>query len=329
MSLAKPELVEMLGKMILIREFDQLAIELRKARRIHGALHPYVGEEAVAVGACAALRPSDRITSTHRGHGHCIAKGADINRMMAELFGRVDGYCKGKGGSMHIADFAIGMLGANGIVAGGMPIACGAALAAQLEDAGGVAACFFGDGATGEGEFHETLNIASLWKLPLIFVCENNQYGADNAVDSVRVVADIATHAPAYGMPGVSVDGNDVLAVRDATGEAVERARRGDGPTLIHCRTFRWLFHAMRDVPPPETRPADLLAAWRGRERDPIARFEDHLTGHGMVTEAEVRAIRERVKRDLEAAVGFAEASPYPDPKDLLVDMFAERGVPR
>src|SRR4030095_16996494 len=223
--------------MILIREFDQLAIELRKARRIHGALHPYVGEEAVAVGACAALLPTDRITSTHRGPRHCIAKGADINRMMAELFGRVDGYCKGKGGSMHIADFAIGMLGANGIVAGGMPIACGAALAAQLEGAGGVVACFFGDGATGEGEFHESLNIASVWKLPLLFVCENNQFGADNAVSSVRVVADIALHAPAYGIPGVTVDGNDVLAVREATETAVERARRGEGPTLLHCAT--------------------------------------------------------------------------------------------
>ena len=324
MSPEKVELAEILRKMILIREFDQLAIELRKARRIHGALHPYVGEEAVAVGACAALRPTDRITSTHRGHGHCIAKGADINRMMAELFGRVDGYCKGKGGSMHIADFAIGMLGANGIVAGGMPIACGAALAAQLEEAGGVAACFFGDGATGEGEFHETLNIASLWKLPLLFVCENNQYGAGNAIESVRAVTDISLHAPAYGMPGVSVDGNDVLAVRDATGEAVERARQGAGPTLIHCKTFRSLFHAMRDVPPPETRSADLLAAWRGRDRDPITRFEDSLTGNGIVTAAEVLAIRGQVKRDLDAAVDFAEASPYPDPKDLLVDMFAE-----
>jgi len=323
-SSEKVDLVEILRKMILIREFDQLAIELRKGRRIHGALHPYVGEEAVAVGACAALRPTDRITSTHRGHGHCIAKGADINRMMAELFGRVDGYCKGKGGSMHIADFAIGMLGANGIVAGGMPIACGAALAAQLEDAGGVAACFFGDGATGEGEFHETLNISALWKLPLIFVCENNQYGAGNAIESVRAVTDISLHAPAYGMPGVSVDGNDVLAVHDATGEAVERARRGAGPTLIHCKTFRSLFHAMRDVPPPETRPADLLATWRGRDRDPITRFEDHLTGNGIVTAAEVVAIRAQVKRALDAAVDFAEASPYPDPKDLLVDMFAE-----
>ena len=318
------ELVDLLRRMILIREFDLLAIELRKQRRIYGALHPYVGEEAVAVGVCAALRPSDRITSTHRGHGHCIAKGADINRMMAELFGRVDGYCKGKGGSMHIADFAIGMLGANGIVGGGLPLACGAALAAQLEDAGGVAACFFGDGATGEGEFHESLNIAALWKLPLIFVCENNRYGAGNAVESVRGQPDIALHAPAYGMPGVSVDGNDVLAVRDATLEAVERARRGDGPTLLHCQTFRSLFHAMRDAPPPETRSPELLAAWRSRERDPVTRFEDDLLRRGVVSAVEVEEIRAAVARDLEAAVAFAEASPYPDPNDLLVDMFAE-----
>jgi TPP-dependent pyruvate/acetoin dehydrogenase alpha subunit len=320
----KTELVEMLRKMIMIRAFDLLAIELRKAKRIYGALHPYVGEEAVAVGVCAALRPSDRITSTHRGHGHCIAKGADINRMMAELFGRVDGYCKGKGGSMHIADFAIGMLGANGIVAGGMPIACGAALAAQLEDRGGVAACFFGDGATGEGEFHETLNIASIWKLPLIFVCENNRYGAGNAVESVRRVTDIELHAPAYGIAGVAVDGNDVLAVRDATAQAVERAKRGDGPTLLHCRTFRSLFHAMRDVPPPETRAPELLAQWKARDHDPVARFEDVLTSRGLVTADGVAAIRDKVKRDLEAAVEFAEKSPYPDANDLLVDMFAE-----
>ena len=324
MTQEQTELVEILRKMIMIREFDLLAIELRKAKRIYGALHPYVGEEAVAVGVCAALRPTDRITSTHRGHGHCIAKGADINRMMAELFGRVDGYCKGKGGSMHIADFAIGMLGANGIVAGGMPIACGAALAAQLEDKGAVAACFFGDGATGEGEFHETLNIASLWKLPLLFVCENNRYGAGNAVESVRPVTDIALHAPAYGLPGVSVDGNDVLAVRDAARQAVERAQRGAGPTLLHCKTFRSLFHAMRDAPQPDLRSPELLAEWRSRDRDPITRFEELLTGRGLVTAADVLTIREQVKRDLASAVEFAEKSPYPDPKDLLVDMFAE-----
>src|ERR1700756_5498871 len=182
MTLDKAQLTRMLRAMILIREFDERAIQLRVAGKIYGAVHPYVGQEAVAVGVCSVLKTTDRITSTHRGHGHCIAKGADINRMMAELFGRVDGYCKGKGGSMHIADFAIGMLGANGIVGGGLPIACGAALAAQLEGAGGVTACFFRDGATREGEFHESVNIASVWRLPLIFVCENNQYGADNSV---------------------------------------------------------------------------------------------------------------------------------------------------
>jgi len=324
MTASHTESIDMLRRMILIREFDLLAIELRKAKRIHGAVHPYVGEEAVAVGVCSALRPGDRITSTHRGHGHCIAKGADVNRMMAELFGRVDGYCKGKGGSMHIADFAIGMLGANGIVGGGLPIACGAALAAQLEGAGGVTACFFGDGATGEGEFHESLNIASLWKLPLLFVCENNQYGADNSVEATRVVQDVAVHALAYGLPGVTVDGNDVLAVHDAAAAAAERARRGDGPTLLHCRTFRWLFHAMRDVPPPETRDPDVLATWRGPERDAIRRFEDDLRDRGLVSDDDIRAIKDRVKRDLTNAVDFAEASPYPDPKDLLADMFAE-----
>jgi TPP-dependent pyruvate/acetoin dehydrogenase alpha subunit len=324
MAASKTDLAEMLRKMILIREFDLLAIELRKAKRIHGALHPYVGEEAVAVGVCSVLRTTDRITSTHRGHGHCIAKGADINRMMAELFGRVDGYCKGKGGSMHIADFAIGMLGANGIVGAGLPIACGAAVAAQLEGAGGVTACFFGDGATGEGEFHESLNIASVWKLPLLFVCENNQYGADNAVESVRVVQDIAAHAGPYGIPGVTVDGNDVLAVREAAEAAVERARRGEGPTLLHCRTFRWLFHAMRDVPPPETRDRDLLNDWKSPGRDAVARYEDHLTKNGTLTAAEIQSMRERVKNALDSAVDFADASPYPDPKDLLVDMFAE-----
>src|SRR3989449_4360791 len=190
MALDKPQVTQMLRAMILIREFDERAIQLRVAGKIYGAVHPYVGQEAVAVGVCSNLTVRDRDISTHRGHGHCIAKGADIRRMMAELFGRVDGYCKGKGGSMHIADFAIGMLGANGIVGAVLPIACGSALAAQLEGAGGVTACFFGDGATGEGEFHESLNISSVWKLPLLFVCENNQYGADNAIESVRVVQD-------------------------------------------------------------------------------------------------------------------------------------------
>jgi len=322
MALDKPQLAQMLRTMILIREFDELAIHLRVAGKIYGAMHPYVGQEAVAAGACASLTVRDRVVSTHRGHGHCIAKGADIRRMMAELFGRVDGYCKGKGGSMHIADFAVGMLGANGIVGGGLPIACGAALAAQLEGAGDVTVCFFGDGAAAEGEFHEALNIASLWKLPIVFVCENNQYAANNAVAVQHPRLDIAAHAGAYAMPGIIVDGNDVLDVHARTGDAVARARHGDGPSLLECKTYRWRFHAMRATPPPETRPLEEIASWKAR--DPIGRFEQRLLGQGVVSAAEIGAIRERVKIDLDEAVAFAEASPFPDPKDLLADMFAE-----
>jgi acetoin:2,6-dichlorophenolindophenol oxidoreductase subunit alpha len=322
MALDKPQLVQMLRTMILIREFDERAIQLRVAGKIYGAVHPYVGQEAVAVGVCSALTRRDRVTSTHRGHGHCIAKGADIRRMMAELFGRVDGYCKGKGGSMHIADFAVGMLGANGIVGGGLPIACGAALAAQLEGRGDVTVCFFGDGAAAEGEFHEALNIAALWKLPIVFVCENNQYAANNAVAAQHPRVEIAAHAAAYDMPGVAVDGNDVLGVHAAAGAAVARARSGEGPSLLECQTYRWHFHAMRAAIPPETRPAAEVASWKAR--DPIARFEYSVQECGALSAADITALRARVQADLDDAVAFAETSPFPDPKDLLVDMFAE-----
>jgi TPP-dependent pyruvate/acetoin dehydrogenase alpha subunit len=322
MTLDRAELVRMLRTMILIREFDERAIPLRLAGKIYGTVHPYVGQEAVAVGACAHLAVTDRVTSTHRGHGHCIAKGASTHRMMAELFGRVDGYCKGKGGSMHIADFSVGMLGANGIVGGGLPIACGAALAAQFEGRGAVTVCFFGDGAAAEGEFHESLNIAALWSLPIVFVCENNQYAANNAVGVQHPRVDIAAHAAPYAMPGVEVDGNDVLAVHLAAGAAVARARRGEGPTLLECKTYRWHFHAMRAVRPPETRPAEEIASWKSR--DPIARLTQHLTERGLISAAELQALRDEVQAELDAAVAFAEASPFPDPKDLLADMFAE-----
>jgi TPP-dependent pyruvate/acetoin dehydrogenase alpha subunit len=269
---------------------------------------------------CANLGSADRVTSTHRGHGHCIAKGADIRRMMAELFGRVDGYCKGKGGSMHIADFAVGMLGANGIVGGGLPIACGAALAVQLDGTGDVTVCFFGDGAAAEGEFHEALNIAAVWRLPIVFVCENNQYAANNAVGVQHPGPDLAVHAAAYAMPNACVDGNDVLAVYEAVRTAVDRARGGEGPTLVECKTYRWHFHAMRNAPPPETRPAAEIAAWT--ERDPIARFRRELLQRGLLSEADLRGLEQRVDAELDAAVAFAEASPFPDPKDLLADMY-------
>src|SRR5215813_5722616 len=321
-TLDTPRLMQMLRTMIMIREFDERAIQLRLAGKIYGTVHPYVGQEAVAVGVCTPLAITDRVTSTHRGHGHCIAKGADIRRMMAELFGRVDGYCKGKGGSMHIADFAVGMLGANGIVGGGLPIACGAALAAQLEGNGDVTVCFFGDGAAAEGEFHEALNIASVWKLPIVFVCENNQYAANNAVAVQHPRVQIAAHAAAYDIPGITADGNDILEVHARTSEAVARARQGDGPSLLECQTYRWHFHAMRAAIPPETRPAEEVTAWKAR--DPIARFEQHLVSRGTLSPAQVGALREAVTGDLAEAVAFAEASPFPDPKDLLVDMFAK-----
>ncbi|HKA41026.1 MAG TPA: thiamine pyrophosphate-dependent dehydrogenase E1 component subunit alpha [Burkholderiales bacterium] len=321
MTSTTPDPIDVLRKMILIREFDELAIKLRTAGKIYGAVHPYVGEEAIAVGVCANLTNADRVTSTHRGHGHCIAKGADVRRMMAELFGRVDGYCKGKGGSMHIADFSVGMLGANGIVGGGLPMATGAALAAQLERKGNVAVCFFGDGAVAEGEFHEALNISSVWRLPVVFVCENNQYAANNAVAVQHRITDVAVHAGSYGLPGVTIDGNDVMAVYEAARAAIDRARRGEGPTLVECKSYRWHFHAMRNAPPPETRPAAEIAAWK--QRDPIARLAADLIAQRLLTESELGSLQRQVHADLQEAVAFAEASPFPDPSDILVDMFA------
>ena len=316
-----PGLINMLRKMILIREFDELAIKLRTEGKIYGVVHPCVGQEAIAVGVCANLTDADRVTSTHRGHGHCIAKGADIKRMMAELFGRVDGYCKGKGGSMHIADFAVGMLGANGIVGGGLPMATGAALAAQLEGKGNVAVCFFGDGAVAEGEFHESLNISSVWKLPIVFVCENNQYAANNAIGVQHQVTDVAVHANSYGMPGLSIDGNDVLAVCEAARAAVDRARRGEGPFLLECKTYRWYSHSVRNAPPPETRPAAEIAKWK--ERDPIARLATDLIAQRLISESDLGSLHRQVQTALQEAVAFADASPFPDPRDILVDMFA------
>ena len=316
-----PGLINMLRKMILIREFDELAIKLRTEGKIYGVVHPCVGQEAIAVGVCANLTDADRVTSTHRGHGHCIAKGADIKRMMAELFGRVDGYCKGKGGSMHIADFAVGMLGANGIVGGGLPMATGAALAAQLEGKGNVAVCFFGDGAVAEGEFHESLNISSVWKLPIVFVCENNQYAANNAIGVQHEVTEVAVHANSYGMPGLTIDGNDVLAVYEAARAAVDRARRGEGPFLLECKTYRWYSHSVRNTRPPETRPAAEIAKWK--ERDPIARLAGDLIAQRLISESDLGNLQRQVQTDLQEAVAFADASPFPDPRDILVDMFA------
>jgi acetoin:2,6-dichlorophenolindophenol oxidoreductase subunit alpha len=311
---------EMLRQMLTIRRFEERASADYLAGKIYGVVHCYIGEEAVAVGVCSALDRGDRIISTHRGHGHCIAKGADLNRMMAELYGRQAGYCKGKGGSMHIADFDIGMLGANGIVAGGIAIVTGAGLAAQMEGKGGVAVSFFGDGASNAGPFHECLNIAASWKLPMLYVCENNLYAAPTPAAATHALSDVASHAAGYGIPGVVVDGNDVFAVYQAAHAAVERARSGGGPTLIECKTYRWRAHTERRGQ-PDLRDRAELDAWL--RRDPIALLAQQLREQGEVDGAGLQSIGNEIAQALEAAVAFAEASPFPLPDQAIEDVFA------
>ena len=311
---------EMLRRMLTIRRFEERASADYHAGKIFGVVHCYIGEEAVAVGVCSTLKDGDRIISTHRGHGHCIAKGADLNRMVAELYGRQTGYCKGKGGSMHIADFEIGMLGANGIVAGGIAIVTGAGLAAQMDGKGGVAVSFFGDGASNAGPFHECLNIAATWKLPMIYVCENNMWAAQTPAAATHALSDVAARAAGYGIPGVAVDGNDIFAVYQAAHAAVERARSGAGPTLIECKTYRWRAHTeRRGLPDPRDRAE--VEAWQ--QKDPIGLLERRLREQDELGAAGLQAIEAEVMRALETAVAFAEASPLPRPEQATDDVFA------
>jgi pyruvate dehydrogenase E1 component alpha subunit len=314
------KLIDMYTRMWRIRLFEEQAEYQSSQGKVLGALHTYIGEEAVAVGVCADLHPTDYITSTHRGHGHCIAKGADIQKMMAELFGRITGYCKGKGGSMHIADFQVGMLGANGIVAGGFGLATGAGLAAQVRGSGQVAVCFFGDGAANRGPFHENINIAAVWKLPVVYVCENNQYAQWTPQKDVTLVTDIASMAPAYGIPGVQIDGMDILAVYETAGEAIARARQGEGPTLVECKTYRFHGHNFGD--PQLYRSREEIAEWADR-RDPIKRLAVYMRAEGVLTEAQDQAIQHQVSEDIQAAVRFAEESPYPEPDELYKDVYS------
>jgi pyruvate dehydrogenase E1 component alpha subunit len=316
---------EMLRTMQTIRRFEERASADYHAGDIYGVVHCYIGEEAVAVGVCAALNPDDQIISTHRGHGHCIAKGADLDRMMAELYGRETGYCKGKGGSMHIADFEKGMLGANGIVAGGISIVTGAALAAQLLGNGRVAVSFFGDGASNAGPFHESINIAAAWKLPIVYVCENNLYAAQTAQMSTHAAPDVAGRAAGYGIPGVIVDGNDVFAVYEAATKAIARARAGEGPTLIECKTYRHRAHTERKGQ-PDHRPQEEIALWRSDTRDPIARLVEHLKRQqGQLTDDEWKNMDNEILVRIEKAVAFAKASPFPKPEAATQDVFAEQ----
>lgn len=322
-AIAAPPLerqVEMLRRMIRIRAFEYRAKELFKANLVRGSIHFYIGEEAVAVGATAALEPDDTITSTHRGHGHCLAKGGEAAPMMAELMGKATGYCHGKGGSMHIADLDHGILGANGIVGGGIPIAVGAALGAQYLGLGRVAAAFFGDGAINQGAFHEAANLAAVWKLPVVFVCENNQYGLSMPVGRAVAIGDLSRRAVAYGFPGVQVDGNDVLAVYQAAAEAVARARAGAGPTLIAAETYRWEGHFSGD--PLLYRTQEEAEQWR--RRDPIPRLAAHLEREGILDSAGAAAAAAEVEAEMAAAVQFALDSPEPDLDELYTDVYSE-----
>jgi pyruvate dehydrogenase E1 component alpha subunit len=318
MELNPTKLVDMYWKMLLIRHFENAVVKLFYERHIRGSTHVYLGQEAIAVGACAALEDKDLITSTHRGHGHCIAKGGEPKKMMAELLGKATGYCKGKGGSMHIADFSKGMLGANGVVGGSIPIAVGAALASQYAGTGQVVICFFGDGALNQGSFHESANLAAIWKLPVVFICENNLYALSTKVDYAFAINDLAQRAIAYGFPGVSVDGNDVLAVYETVSEAVRRARSGEGPTLVIANTYRWEGHMVGD--PMVYRSKEEVEEWK--KKDPLARFEKLLLSQGIIDEKKIKEMKAEAERIIQEAVEFALQSPEPPLKTLYEDVY-------
>jgi len=317
-TLKKGKTIELYRKMLEIRYFEEKVYDLYGQNLVPGTIHLYAGQEAVAVGVCANLREDDYITSTHRGHGHCIAKGAQLNRVMAEILGKKTGYCKGKGGSMHIADFNIGMLGATAVVGAGLPIAAGAGLSIKLRKTDQVVACFFGDGASNQGTFHEAINMASIWNLPVLFVCENNLYAMGTHQTMVMTIENIADRAAAYGIPGVVADGNDVLAVYEAAHEAVDRARKGKGPTLIECKTYRHKGHSRFD--PATYRPKEEVEKWM--KRDPIAQFKARLIEMKTLTEEETNKIEQEVTATVEDAVKFATESPHPAPEEALENVF-------
>jgi pyruvate dehydrogenase E1 component alpha subunit len=318
-SAAALDLREALRLMLTIRLFDEQALSLYRAGEMRGTTHPYIGMEAVGVGVTLALRPNDYVTSTHRGHGHTIAKGGDPKRMMAELLGRSTGYSGGKGGSMHIADMEKHMLGANGIVGGGMGLATGAALTAKLQKTGAIAVCFFGDGALEQGILHETTNLAAIWKLPVLYVCENNQYAMSTRSDWSVAGGDPARRAAGYGIPGVTVDGMDLLAVNAAATELVERARRGDGPAYLVCTTYRYHGHHAGD--PLNYREKEEVERWR--QQDPIERVKAAAIERGVLTATEVELLEQRIQAEIDAAVEFAKASPEPTVDQLMTDIYA------
>jgi acetoin:2,6-dichlorophenolindophenol oxidoreductase subunit alpha len=318
MKIDKKHLKNLFIGMLTIRRFEEAVSELYHKGEIPGGVHLYIGEEAIAVGACANLNKDDFITSTHRGHGHLIAKGGDMKLMMAELLGKKSGYCKGKGGSMHIADLELGILGANGIVGGGIPIAVGAGYSAKLRGTEQVCMTFFGDGASNEGAFHESLNMASAWALPLIFLCENNKFGVSTRISRITNIEDLSKRANGYGIPGIRVDGMDVLEIEGATKKAVGRARKGLGPTLIVADTFRYRGHF----------EGDKVNYWEEKElkkwveKDPIRNTKNILLNEG-VPESEFEAIEKEIKTEIDDAVEFSRVSDFPSGEEALEDLFS------
>lgn len=319
MVIPNSKLIEMYRTMALIRAFEERMIREYEAGHFPGFIHSYIGQEAIAVGACVHLRPDDYITSTHRGHGHLIAKGGAMDKMVAELFGRSTGYNKGKGGSMHVADMTIGMLGANGINGAGIPIATGCALSAKLRGTDQVTICFFGDGAAGTGAFHEGVNLGSVHKLNIVYVIENNQWFVSARTRDCTNIENLVDRANAYGIPGVMVDGNDVIAVYNVMGEAIARARKGEGPTLVECHTYRLRGHVEGD--PQTYKPEQEQRKWE--RRDPILKCRGELIEMGVLTETSADEINHEAETKMNAAVRFAEQSPYPAPEETLADVYA------
>ena len=314
----------MLKRMMLIRRFDETVKDLVQSAELVGMAHCYIGEEAVAVGACTALRDEDYITGNHRSHGHPISKGGDVRIAMAELLGKATGYCKGKGGSMHLADFEIGILGESGIVASALPVAVGAALGSKMQNNDRVVISFFGDGASNQGACHEAMNMASIWKLPVIFLCENNQYAVTTSFRDTVAVENVSDRAVAYSMPGVLVDGQDVMAMHEATVAAIQRARAGEGPSLIEARTYRYEDHSegLNRILREPYRTDEEVEQWK--ERDPISLHSTWLREQGVATEEEIDSVWSEVNQAIGDALEFARNSPYPDADDLFTDMYAD-----
>jgi pyruvate dehydrogenase E1 component alpha subunit len=311
--------IDMLSKMYTIRFFEETVDDLFARGLVHGTMHLSIGQEASAVGSISALRDTDYILSTHRGHGHCIAKGADLNLMMAEFLGKETGYCRGRGGSMHIADMEGRNLGANGVVGGGIPLAVGVGLSLKMQRTDEIVMGFFGDGAANQGGFHEALNMAAIWALPVVYVCENNQYGMSMSTDRAFKIERIAQRADSYGMVGVTVDGNDVIEVYEAAAEAVERARSGGGPVLLECVTYRWKGHSKSDQELYRTK--EEIEAWK--KKDPVRRFRERLVTESVITDEEAGSIEDEADRTITEAVEFARSSPEPDVDTILEGVYA------